>query len=56
MGLAFGQVGPVQRHKVTDVVCDEHTSLSRRFLQERRIRPALPLEIIDAVGINASLP
>jgi len=27
MGAAPGQIGPMQRHKVADVVCDEHTPL-----------------------------
>lgn len=56
MGPAFSQIGPVQRHKVTDVVCDKHTSLGRGFLQDHRVCGALPLEIIDAAGINTSLP
>jgi hypothetical protein len=41
---------------MADVVRDEHTSLACGFLQDHRVRGTLPLEIIDAVGINASLP
>lgn len=56
MGPTLSQIGPVQRHKVTDVVCDKHTSLGRGFLQDHRVCGALPLEVIDAAGINTSLP
>jgi hypothetical protein len=56
MWPAFSQIGSVQYHKVADVVRDEHTSLGRGFLQNHRVCGALPLEVINAVGINPSLP
>ncbi|MDF0676428.1 MAG: hypothetical protein P0120_19160 [Nitrospira sp.] len=56
MVLALSQIGPVQRYKVTDVVSDKHTSLGRGFLQDYRVCGALLLEVIDAAGINTSLP
>jgi hypothetical protein len=41
---------------VTDVVGDEYMPLGRGFVQKHRICGALLQEVINAVGINPSLP
>ncbi len=56
MRSSFSQIRLVECHKVTDVVCDDHTSLDCGFLQDHRVCGALPLEVINAVGIYAPLP
>jgi hypothetical protein len=40
---------------VADVVGDEDPPVGSGVVQERRIRPALLLEIVDVVGVNPSL-
>lgn len=55
MGAVLGQIGLVQRHKVADVMGDDHTPMGCGVLQDGRIRPTLLMEFIDGVSIDASL-
>lgn len=45
----------MQGHKVADVVGDEDPSVGHGILQECCVSPPVLLNIIDALGINASL-
>ncbi len=55
MRSAIGQIRLVQRHKMANVVCDDHTPMGCGVLEDSCIRPALLMEFIDVVNIDASL-